>query len=155
MCGLAIVLHGSFRDRCALLFTIFNLGNDEGVSRAELRTMLTAIMQSTNTILYSVGDQDSAVIGSQDIGATVDAMVESAFTNCDISRTGKLLPMASYTVLYWVGTLCYTVLHYVCYIELVYGDVLISLMHLIEGLVFVGRETNYVLLRRKKSKLLE
>ena len=95
MCGLAIVLHGSFRDRCSLLFSVFNLGNDEGVSRAELGTMLTAIMQSTNTILYSVRDQDSAVMGSQDIGATVEAMVESAFTNCDISRTGKLLPMAS------------------------------------------------------------
>jgi len=95
VCGLAIVLHGSFRDRCSLLFSIFNLSNDEGVSREELGTMLTAIMQSTNTILYSVRDQDSAVMGSQDIAATVEATVNTAFTNCDISRTGKLLPMAS------------------------------------------------------------
>ena len=95
VCGLAIVLHGSFKDRCSLLFSIFNLGNDEGVSRAELRTMLTAILQSTNTILYTVGYQDSAVLGSQDMNATVDVMVESAFMNCDISRTGKLLPKVS------------------------------------------------------------
>ncbi len=98
MCGLAIVLHGSFKDRCSLLFSVFNLGNDEGVSREELRTMLTAIMQSTNTILYSVGDKDSAVMGSEDIQTTVDTMIETAFNNCDISRTGKLLPMASYRI---------------------------------------------------------
>ena len=93
VCGLAIVLHGSFRDRCGLLFRVFNIGNDEGISREELRTMLTAIFQSTNTILYTVGHTDSAVLGGGDMQETISAMVDTAFANCDISRTGKLLPM--------------------------------------------------------------
>ena len=69
------------------------MGNDEGVSRAELRTMLTAILQSTNTILYTVGHTDRAVLGGEDMQETITVMVDAAFANCDISRTGKLLPM--------------------------------------------------------------
>ena len=87
------MLHGSFKERCGLLFSVFNLGNDEGITRAELRTMLTAILQSTNTILYTVGDKDSAVLGSMDMNETIVAMVDAAFENCDISKSGKLLPM--------------------------------------------------------------
>lgn len=96
MCGLAIVLHGSFKERCSLLFSVFNLGNDEGISKDELRTMLTAILQSTNTILYSVGHTDSAVLGSLDMQETIANMVDTAFMTCDISRTGKLLPMVGF-----------------------------------------------------------
>ena len=70
------MLHGSFRDRCGLLFRVFNIANDEGISRAELRTMLTAILQSTNTILYTVGETDRAVLGSEDIGETISNMVD-------------------------------------------------------------------------------
>lgn len=69
------------------------MGNDEGISREELRTMLTAILQSTNTILYTVGETDRAVLGGEDMQETIAAMVQAAFANCDISRTGKLLPM--------------------------------------------------------------
>lgn len=87
------MLHGSFRERCGLLFRVFNIGNDEGVSREELRTMLTAILQSTNTILYTVGHTDRAVLGGEDMQETITAIVTAAFANCDISRTGKLLPM--------------------------------------------------------------
>ena len=96
VCGLAIVLHGSFKERCGLLFSVFNLGNDEGISREELRTMLTAIYQSTNTILYTVGDTDRAVLGSEDMQDSITAMVDVAFANCDITRTGKLLPLVSH-----------------------------------------------------------
>lgn len=87
------MLHGSFREKCSLLFRVFNIGNDEGVSREELRTMLTAIFQSTNTILYTVGHTHKAVLGGEDMQETITAMVTAAFANCDISRTGKLLPM--------------------------------------------------------------
>ena len=93
VCGLAIVLHGTFKERCSLLFSVFNLGNDEGISKEELRTMLTAILQSTNTILYTVGITDSAVLGSLDMQESIATMVDTAFKTCDISRTGKLLPM--------------------------------------------------------------
>lgn len=57
--------------------------------------MLTAILQSTNTILYTVGHTDKAVLGGEDMQETISVMVEAAFANCDISRTGKLLPVVS------------------------------------------------------------
>ena len=93
MCGLAIVLHGSFHDRCALVFHVFNLAGDEGVSRAELTTMLTAILQSTDTILYTVCESGGAVLGGEERGEAVSMMVTEAFKHCDITRTGKLLPV--------------------------------------------------------------
>ncbi len=57
--------------------------------------MLSAICQSTNTILYTVGETDRAVLGGEDMGETIKAMVDAAFANCDISKTGKLLPVVS------------------------------------------------------------
>ncbi len=95
MCGLAIVLHGSFHDRCSLLFHVFNLAGDEGVSRAELTTMLTAILQSTDTILYTVCESGGAVLGGEERSEAVRMMVEEAFSHCDITGTGKLLPVVS------------------------------------------------------------
>ena len=41
---------------------VFNIHGDEGIGRAELTTMLSAIQQSTNTILSSVSDSDDAVM---------------------------------------------------------------------------------------------
>lgn len=95
VCGLAVVLHGSFHDRCALLFGVFNVQGDEGVSRAELTSMLSAILQSTDTILYTVSECDAAVMGGDNHAAAVKSMVDTAFRNCDITRTGKLLPLVS------------------------------------------------------------
>ena len=88
-----MVLHGSFHDRCALLFSVFNIHGDEGISRTELTTMLSAILQSTDTILYTVGEGDAAVMGGEDRTEAVRIMVDRAFKNCDITRTGKLLPL--------------------------------------------------------------
>ena len=96
MCGLAIVLHGSFHDRCALLFRVFNLAGDEGVSREELATMLTAILQSTDTILYTVCESGRAVLGGEGRVEAVRIMVDEAFKHCDITGTGKLLPVVSH-----------------------------------------------------------
>ena len=56
VCGLAVVLHGSFSDKCRLLFDLFNIAGDEGVSREELATMLSAIVHSTSTILLTVAE---------------------------------------------------------------------------------------------------
>ena len=95
MCGLAVVLHGSFSDKCQLLFKVFNIHGDEGVSREELTTLLSAILQSTNTILYTVGEGDAAVMYGENREQAVKRMVDAAFKNCDISHTGKLLPLVS------------------------------------------------------------
>ena len=95
MCGLAIVLHGSFHDRCMLLFRVFNLNEDEGISRTELTTMLTHILHSTHTILHTIGEGEAALMSGEDTHETVKRMVDAAFSNCDISRTGKLLPLVS------------------------------------------------------------
>ena len=96
MCGLAVVLHGSFHDRCMLLFRVFNLNEDEGIARAELSTMLTHILHSTHTILHTIGEGEASVVTGEDTHETVKRMVDAAFTNCDISRTGKLLPLVSH-----------------------------------------------------------
>ena len=93
MCGLAVVLHGSFHDRCMLLFRVFNLNEDEGISRTELAAMLTHILHSTHTILHTIGEGETALMSGEDTHETVKRMVDAAFTNCDISRTGKLLPL--------------------------------------------------------------
>ncbi len=99
VCGLAILLHGSFHDRCALVFHVFNLAGDEGVSRPELTTMLTAILQSTDTILYTVCETSGAVLGGEGRGEAVSLMVDEAFKHCDITGTGKLLPVVSTLIL--------------------------------------------------------
>lgn len=64
-------------------------------SREELTTMLTAILQSTNTILHTIAQEDTALMHGENTDQAVKRMVNAAFTNCDISRTGKLLPLVS------------------------------------------------------------
>ena len=78
---------------------VFNIHGDEGIGRAELTTMLTAIQQSTNTILSSVSDSDDAVMYGENREQAVKRMVDAAFKNCDITRTGKLLPLVSVATL--------------------------------------------------------
>lgn len=79
-----------------LLFRVFNLNEDEGIARAELSTMLTHILHSTHTILHTIGEGEASVVTGEDTHETVRRMVDAAFTNCDISRTGKLLPLVSH-----------------------------------------------------------
>ena len=78
---------------------VFNIHGDEGIGRAELTTMLSAIQQSTNTILSSVSDSDDAVMYGENREQAVKRMVDAAFKNCDITRTGKLLPLVSVATL--------------------------------------------------------
>ena len=78
---------------------VFNIHGDEGIGRAELTTMLSAIQQSTNTILSSVSDSDDAVMYGENREQAVKGMVDAAFKNCDITRTGKLLPLVSVVTL--------------------------------------------------------
>ena len=73
-----------------------------GISREELATMLHAILQSTNTIVMAVsrmggggGGGRSAVMEGENREQAIRAMVDSAFRNCDITGTGKLLPLVS------------------------------------------------------------
>ncbi|CAI8035658.1 hypothetical protein GBAR_LOCUS19975, partial [Geodia barretti] len=69
--------------------------------------MLHAILQSTNTIVMAVsqmgggggGGGRSAVMKGEDREQAIRAMVDSAFRNCDITGTGKLLPLEFE---YWV-----------------------------------------------------
>ena len=71
-----------------------------GISREELATMLHAILQSTNTIVMAVshvegrgGGGRSAVMEGENREQAIRSMVDSAFRNCDITGTGKLLPL--------------------------------------------------------------
>ena len=77
-----------------------------GISREELATMLHAILQSTNTIVMAVSQMGggggvggrSAVMKGEDREQAIRAMVDSAFRNCDITGTGKLLPLVNNTL---------------------------------------------------------
>ena len=89
---------------------VFNIHGDEGIGRAELTTMLSAIQQSTNTILSSVSDSDDAVMYGENREQAVKRMVDTAFKNCDITRTGKLLPLVS------VATLSYKSLYHIVHV---------------------------------------
>ena len=66
--------------------------------------MLHAILQSTNTIVMAVsqmgggagdGASGSAVMEGENREQAIRSMVDSAFRNCDITGTGKLLPLVS------------------------------------------------------------
>ena len=57
--------------------------------------MLTHILHSTHTILHTIGEGEAALMSGEDTHETVKRMVDAAFSNCDISRTGKLLPLVS------------------------------------------------------------
>lgn len=69
-----------------------------GISREELATMLHAILHSTNTIVMAVSHAEgAAVMSGEDQEQAIRAMVDSAFRNCDITGTGKLLPLVGTT----------------------------------------------------------
>ena len=62
--------------------------------------MLHAILQSTNTIVMAVSRVEgggvrggSAVMEGENREQAIRSMVDSAFRNCDITGTGKLLPL--------------------------------------------------------------
>ncbi|XP_019850352.1 PREDICTED: uncharacterized protein LOC105312226 [Amphimedon queenslandica] len=95
VCGLSIILHGSFSTKCQLLFDLFNISGDEGVSREELHSLLSSVVHSTNTIILTVTeggvDNESGIV--TDPESSIASVVDAAFENCDISRSGKLLPL--------------------------------------------------------------
>ncbi len=79
-----------------ILAVVWKLSSLAHCSREELTTMLTAILQSTSTILHTVAQEDTALMHGEDTEQAVRRMVSAAFDNCDITRTGKLLPLVSY-----------------------------------------------------------
>ena len=64
---------------------VFNIHGDEGIGHAELTTMLSAIQQPG----YEASDV------RENCEQAVKRMVDTAFKTCDITRTGKLLPLVS------------------------------------------------------------
>ena len=56
--GMALGLHGHVKDKCRLLFKIFNLDDDEGITREELATVLSSALLSANAVLQSTLTQE-------------------------------------------------------------------------------------------------
>ena len=56
--GMALCLHGCVKDKCRLLFKIFNLDDDEGITREELATVLSSALLSANAVLESTLTQE-------------------------------------------------------------------------------------------------
>ena len=55
---MALCLHGHVKDKCRLLFKIFNLGDDEGIRREELATVLSSALLSGNAVQQSTLTQE-------------------------------------------------------------------------------------------------
>ena len=90
------MLHGSFEDKCKLLFDVFNIAGDEGVSYEELTSMLSAIAANTDLILTTFHHpSSSALLESETSQQSVKRIADAAFEKCDITGTGKLLPLVS------------------------------------------------------------
>ena len=56
--GAAMLLHGSFHDKCQLLFCMFNISGGDGIDRNELSTMLNIILSSTQLVLKGCGQME-------------------------------------------------------------------------------------------------
>ena len=86
------------------------MAGDEGVSREELHSLLSAVVHSTSTILFTIaeGGYHKTDINQpiSDLNKAITryilyymiinllySIVDAAFVNCDISRSGKLLPL--------------------------------------------------------------
>lgn len=90
--GIALCLHGTVKDKCRLLFQIFNLSDDGGVSRDELTAVLLSSLQSAQTILNNVEDEEQLEEGSgtDKLIETVKRIVKDAFETCKVSKTEKI-----------------------------------------------------------------
>ena len=83
--GMALCLHGRVKDKCRLLFKIFNLDDDEGITREELATVLSTALLSANAVLQRTLTQEENKIED-----TVKRTVDDTFETCDATRNGKL-----------------------------------------------------------------
>ena len=54
----SLCLHGRVKDKCRLIFKIFNLDDDEGITREELATVLSSALLSANAVLQSTLTQE-------------------------------------------------------------------------------------------------
>ncbi|XP_065670386.1 trafficking protein particle complex subunit 12 isoform X2 [Hydra vulgaris] len=98
--GAALCLHGSLKDKCRLLFKIFNLNGDDGVSPEEFSMVLTSCLQSAHAMLLATLKHEGILefeeqLANQDgeafvVSAVVEKIVKEAFDKCDTSRNGKL-----------------------------------------------------------------
>ena len=96
VCGVTLMLHGSFEDKCKLLFDVFNIAGDEGVSYEELTCMLSAIAVNTDLILTTFHHpSSSALLEPETSQQAVKRIADAAFEKCDITGSGKLLPLVS------------------------------------------------------------
>eukprot|EP00123_Amoebidium_parasiticum_P016944 comp23652_c1_seq1/m.40385 comp23652_c1_seq1/g.40385 ORF comp23652_c1_seq1/g.40385 comp23652_c1_seq1/m.40385 type:complete len:909 (-) comp23652_c1_seq1:101-2827(-) len=53
--GLTVVLAGTAEEKCRFIYTMFNLDDDDGVSRGELKTMLISMLSSAIDIVRVLG----------------------------------------------------------------------------------------------------
>ena len=96
VCGVTLLLHGSFEEKCQFLFDVFNIAGDEGVSYEELTSILSAIATSADLVLATFyHPSSSALLEAESTPEAVKRVADAAFEKCDITGTGKLLPLVS------------------------------------------------------------
>ena len=83
--GMALCLHGGVKDKCRLLFKIFNLDHDEGITREEFAAFFSSALLSAIAVLQSTLTQEKEK--SEDtfekVEDTVKRIVDNTFETCD------------------------------------------------------------------------
>ncbi|EDO32022.1 predicted protein, partial [Nematostella vectensis] len=90
--GIALCLHGSVRDKCRVLFKVFDLDEDDGVSKDELTAVLLSSLESAEKILDNMEEPSSGCTADNTdrLIETVTKIVDEAFKKSHVSKSGKL-----------------------------------------------------------------
>jgi len=86
--GISLCLRGTMADKCNLLFRMFDLDEDEGVSEDELYRMLKPTLKAADSLSRKVSFRED--YKGEDFTETARLLVHEAFEECDLEQTGKL-----------------------------------------------------------------
>eukprot|EP00112_Aurelia_sp_Birch-Aquarium-sp1_P002510 Seg1278.10 transcript_id=Seg1278.10/GoldUCD/mRNA.D3Y31 product="Ras guanine nucleotide exchange factor F" protein_id=Seg1278.10/GoldUCD/D3Y31 len=89
--GISLCLRGSMADKCRLLFHMFDLDGDEGVSEDELYKMLKPTLKAADSLsLKNNRSSNKFSEEKEDFSDVARLLVNEAFEECDLNQTGML-----------------------------------------------------------------
>uniref|UniRef100_A0A7S2RX58 Calmodulin n=1 Tax=Mucochytrium quahogii TaxID=96639 RepID=A0A7S2RX58_9STRA len=95
--GLAVCCRGSFDEKVALIFRIYDIDNNNHVSKDEMRTMLHQIPKQALYVLHTAMGEDESLNDASSTGGAsectvkiVNRLVDDAFTRFDLNQNEKL-----------------------------------------------------------------
>ena len=79
--GMALCIHGNLEEKYNLIFDMYNLAGDEGVSREELAVMMNSVLQNSSRVAAPDAQLPGIQEQHQSLNGTVQDIVKSAFAN--------------------------------------------------------------------------